>query len=159
MAVEIERKFLVTDPSVVEHSILPRSEIRQAYLAAGAVSVRVRTVDARGRLTVKGPTRGIRRAEFEYDIPLREAEEMMASLRQGEIIEKIRYRIEEDGFLWEVDVFGGANAPLVLAEVELDDEGVAVPKPRWLGEEVSDDPRFSNASLALHPFAAWGAGT
>ena len=159
MAVEIERKFLVADPSVVERSTLPSSEIRQAYLAAGPVSVRVRTADARGRLTVKGPARGIRRAEFEYDIPLREAEEMMASLRQGEIIEKIRYRIEEDGFLWEVDVFGGANAPLVLAEVELDDEGVAVPKPRWLGEEVSGDPRFSNAALALHPFAAWSTGT
>ena len=159
MAVEIERKFLVADPSIVEEAALPRSEIRQAYLAAGAVSVRVRTVDSRGRLTVKGPTRGIRRAEFEYDIPLRDAEEMMASLRQGEIIEKTRYRIEEDGFLWEVDVFGGANAPLVLAEIELDNEGVAVPRPDWLGEEVSGDPRFSNASLALHPFGAWSSGT
>ena len=158
MAVEIERKFLVADPSIVEGPGIQCSEIRQAYLAAGPVSVRVRTADARGRLTVKGPTRGIRRAEFEYDIPLRDAEEMMDSLRQGEIIEKTRYRIEADGLAWEVDVFGGANAPLVLAEVELDDEGVEVKKPGWLGEEVSGDPRFSNASLALRPFGAWGAG-
>jgi len=158
MAVEIERKFLVADPSIVEGSALPRSEIRQAYLAAGAVSVRVRAMDTRGRLTVKGPTRGIRRAEFEYDIPLRDAEEMMDSLRQGEIVEKTRYRLEEKGLVWEVDVFGGANAPLVLAEVELDDEGVEVTKPGWLGEEVSDDPRFSNAALALRPFGAWGDG-
>lgn len=157
MAFEIERKFLVADPTVVERAALPATEMRQAYLATGAVSIRVRVADGRARLTVKGPARGIRRAEFEYDIPREDAEEMMASLRQGEVVEKTRYRLREGGLTWEIDVFSGANAPLVLAEVELDDERTEVEKPVWLGEEVSEDPRFSNASLALHPFGTWDA--
>ena len=155
MAFEIERKFLVADPSIVERTALPASEMRQAYLSTGAVSIRVRIANERARLTVKGPARGIRRAEFEYEIPLGDAEEMMETLRQGEIIEKTRYEVAETGLVWEVDVFRGANAPLVLAEVELDREDVAVTKPAWVGEEVSEDPRFSNASLALNPFGAW----
>ena len=158
MAFEIERKYLVADPSIVERAPLPSSEMRQAYLATGAVSIRVRIAKGRARLTVKGPARGIRRAEFEYEIPLGDAEEMMASLRQGEIIEKTRYELSEGGFVWEIDVFAGANAPLVVAEVELDHEDVEVPTPAWLGEEVSGDPRFSNASLAHRPFGAWKAG-
>lgn len=158
MAVEIERKFLVADPSVVERAALPASLMRQAYLATGAVSIRIRIANERARLTVKGPARGIRRAEFEYEIPLGDAEEMMASLRQGEIIEKTRYELSEGGLVWEIDVFAGANAPLIIAEVELDHEDIEVPKPPWVGEEVSGDPRFSNASLALNPFGTWQAG-
>lgn len=158
MAFEIERKYLVADPSIVERAALPSSEMRQAYLATGTVSIRVRIAKERARLTVKGPAHGIRRAEFEYEIPLGDAEEMMASLRQGVIIEKTRYELAEDGLLWEIDVFGGANAPLVVAEVELDDEDIEVAKPAWVGEEVSEDPRFTNASLALNPFGTWDAG-
>ena len=155
MGFEIERKYLVAQPSKIEWAALPSSRLRQAYLAAGAVSVRVRIEGKGARLTVKGPARGIRRAEFEYHIPIGDAEEMMGSLRQGEIVEKTRYRLEANGLTWEIDVFGGANAPLVLAEVELEDEAVAIHEPDWLGLEVSEDPRFSNASLALHPFARW----
>ena len=158
MAFEIERKYLVADPSIVERAALPSSEMRQAYLATGTVSIRVRIAKDRARLTVKGPAHGIRRAEFEYEIPLGDAKEMMASLRQGVIIEKTRYELAEDGLLWEIDVFGGANAPLVVAEVELDDEDIEVAKPAWVGEEVSEDPRFTNASLALNPFGTWDAG-
>ena len=158
MAVEIERKFLVADPSIVERAALPACAMRQAYLATGAVSIRVRITNDRARLTVKGPARGIHRAEFEYEIPLGDAEEMMASLRQGEIIEKTRHELSEDGLVWEIDVFAGANAPLVVAEVELDDENIEVAKPAWVGEEVSGDPRFTNASLALIPFGTWDAG-
>ena len=158
MAFEIERKYLVADPSIVERAALPSSEMRQAYLATGTVSIRVRIAKDRARLTVKGPAHGIRRAEFEYEIPLGDAQEMMASLRQGVIIEKTRYELAEDGLLWEIDVFGGANAPLVVAEVELDDEDIEVAKPAWVGEEVSEDPRFTNASLALNPFGTWDAG-
>ena len=155
MAFEIERKFLVADPSIVERAALPASEMRQAYLATGAVSVRVRIANGRARLTIKGPTRGIRRAEFEYEIPLDDAQEMMETLRQGEIVEKTRYEVAESGLVWEVDVFRGANAPLMVAEVELVDEDDEVTKPAWVGEEVSGDPRFSNASLALHSFGRW----
>ena len=158
MAFEIERKYLVADPSIVERAALPSSEMRQAYLATGTVSIRVRIAKERARLTVKGPAHGIRRAEFEYEIPLGDAQEMMASLRQGVIIEKTRYELAEDGLLWEIDVFGGPNAPLVVAEVELDDEDIEVAKPAWVGEEVSEDPRFTNASLALNPFGTWDAG-
>ena len=158
MAFEIERKYLVADPSIVERAALSSSEMRQAYLATGTVSIRVRIAKDRARLTVKGPAHGIRRAEFEYEIPLGDAQEMMASLRQGVIIEKTRYELAEDGLLWEIDVFGGANAPLVVAEVELDDEDIEVAKPAWVGEEVSEDPRFTNASLALNPFGTWDAG-
>ena len=158
MAFEIERKYLVTDPSIIERAAPPSSEMRQAYLATGAVSVRVRIANEGARLTVKGPARGIRRAEFEYEIPIGDAEEMMASLRQGEIIEKTRYELSEGGLVWEIDVFGGANAPLVVAEVELDDENVEVAKPAWAGEELSEDPRFTNASLALNPFGTWNSG-
>ena len=158
MAFEIERKYLVADPSIVERAALPSSEMRQAYLVTGTVSIRVRIAKGRARLTVKGPAHGIRRAEFEYEIPLGDAEEMMASLRQGEIIEKTRYELAEGGLVWEIDVFGGANAPLVVAEVELDDENIEVAKPAWVGEEVSEDPRFTNASLALNPFGTWNTG-
>ena len=158
MAFEIERKYLVADPSIVERATLPASVMRQAYLATGAVSIRVRIANERASLTVKGPAHGIRRAEFEYEIPLGDAEEMMESLRQGEIIEKTRYELAEGGLVWEIDVFGGANAPLIVAEVELDHEDVDVPIPPWVGEEVSGDPRFTNASLALNPFGTWQAG-
>ena len=156
MAFEIERKYLVADPSIVDRTVLPPSAMRQAYLSTGAVSVRVRIANGRARLTVKGPTHGIRRAEFEYEIPLGDAEEMMKSLRQGEVIEKTRYERAEGGLVWEIDVFGGANAPLMVAEVELDDEDAEVTKPTWVGEEVSGDPRFGNASLALNPYSGWG---
>ena len=157
MAFEIERKFLVTDPAIVRRAPRPGSPMRQAYLSAGPTSVRVRIEAGRARLCVKGPRDGIRRAEFEYDVPLADAEEMMRTLRCSGIVEKTRYRIEGEGFDWEIDVFAGANAPLVLAEAELDDERRPVPGAPWLGEEVSRDPRFTNAYLAEHPFGTWGA--
>ena len=157
VAFEIERKFLVADPGIVRRAARPGLPMRQAYLAAGATSVRVRIAGGRGRLCVKGPSEGLRRAEFEYEVPLEDAEEMMRTLRCSGIVEKTRYRVEETGFDWEIDVFGGANAPLVLAEAELDDERREVPAAPWRGEEVSRDPRFTNAYLARHPFGTWGA--
>jgi adenylate cyclase len=152
MATEIERKFLV-------HADWPRpslgTRLRQGYLSQGGpVSVRIRTSGERAWLTVKGPTSGIARAEFEYEVPPADAEEMLALARTG-VIDKTRYLIDHGQQVIEVDVFGGENTGLVVAEVELgaiDEEFV---KPAWLGDEVSTDPRYRNSALAERPFSTW----
>lgn len=155
MPLEIERKFLV-------HTALWRadparaSRYRQGYLCgAPDVVVRVRTADSAAFLTVKGATQGITRLEFEYPIPIADANEMLDALCGGAIIEKTRYRVPFGGRTWEVDVFAGENAGLVLAEVELPSADAVVELPPWAGVEVSDDSRYYNASLARHPFMHW----
>ncbi|MFU8815339.1 MAG: CYTH domain-containing protein [Pseudomonadales bacterium] len=156
MGQEIERKFLVRQLPNVDS--LDGDPIVQGYLRADAEgSVRVRITGTGARLTVKGPTRGHRRLELEYPIPPEDARQMLDALTVGSLIEKVRYRIEHEGFTWELDVFSGGNQGLVLAEVELaavDDEP---PLPPWLGAEVSEDARFFNASLARVPFSHWPA--
>ncbi len=158
MAIEIERKFLVhTDRWQPDPS--RGSRYRQGYLSIEAdLVVRVRTVGARGFLTVKGGTSGITRLEFEYPIPLDDANTMLDRLCPAPLIEKIRYRIPDGAFVWEVDVFEGENAGLVLAEVELPSADAVVTPPPWVGEEVSEDPRYYNAYLARHPFKQWREG-
>ena len=155
MGVEIERKFLVADASVIERSDRPPARIRQGYLATGAVSIRVRVTADAARLTVKGPVKGFTRSEHEYDIPREDAEHMLAALCTGHVIEKTRYFITDAGSTWEVDVFDGANAPLLIAEIELADAAQRVDPPAWVGVEVSSDPRYFNAYLAQHPYSTW----
>jgi len=154
VAREIERKFRVvgegwrTDCGV---------RIRQGYLSTVPErSVRVRVAGGRATLTVKGPSEGIARAEYEYQIPVAEAEQMLDRLCVRPLIEKIRHRVDHGGRCWEVDEFVGENEGLVIAEIELDDESQAIDRPAWLGEEVSHDPRFFNASLVRSPYATWG---
>jgi adenylate cyclase len=152
MATEIERKFLV-------HPDWPRpasgTRLVQGYLTqAGPVSVRIRSSSERAWLTVKGPTIGLSRAEFEYEIPPLDAREMLA-LAKASPIEKTRYLVPHQGHVFEVDVFEGANAGLVVAEVELDSEDQAFDRPSWLGEEVSSDPRYRNSALAERPYSTW----
>ena len=155
MALEIERKFLVTSNRWREMAI-SEHQFRQAYLASSKTnSVRIRVIDGRiGRLTVKSAYEGISRDEFEYEIPVSDAIEML-ELRIGGLIEKTRHRVPIDGFVWEVDVFEGLNAGLVVAEIELTCEDQEFTMPDWIGKEVSDDMRYQNSMLATSPFTVW----
>ena len=156
MGVEIERKYLVRDVSVVAG--LSGTRLRQGYLSVDPErSVRVRVSGRLAFLTVKGITSegGARRAEFEYEIPLPDAEELLDSLALRPQIDKTRYRVEAGGFTWEIDVFAGENEGLVVAEVELPSETTAVIAPDWIGEEVTGDGRYYNVNLVSHPYKEW----
>ena len=148
---EIERKFLVRNDGWRAHATDGR-RLRQAYLArTDALAVRVRvTDDAEAELTIKSANPGMRRREFEYAVPVEEARALM-DLALGRPIEKRRHTAPAEPGTWEIDVFGGEHAGLVIAEIELPDEGAAFARPGWLGEEVTDDPRYYNAALAGLP--------
>lgn len=154
MATEIERKFLVVGEDW--RSLGDAVEIRQGYLSTVKErTVRVRVMGDRGYVTVKGITVGAARTEFEYEIPVADAHQMLDQLCERPIIEKTRSRIDVAGLIWEVDSFNGVNAGLVVAEVELEHEAQEIDPPRWIGEEVTDDPRYFNANLIAHPFTEW----
>jgi len=128
----------------------------QGYLSSDPDRcVRVRLAGELAWLTVKGCTQGITRAEFEYPIPPEEAR-LLLEMCLPSVIDKTRHRIAFGEHIWEVDVFHGANDGLVIAEVELADEHETIEPPPWLGEEVSADARYYNASLARLPFEIWG---
>jgi len=154
MAQEIERKFLVLgDAWRTEDGI----RIRQGYLHNDANgTVRVRTKGEHAYLTIKGELTGITRTEFEYEIPLEDANQILDELCQRPLIEKIRYEVHMDEFIWEVDEFLEENVGLVVAEIELENEVQEFPKPKWLGEEVSQDARYLNANLVKKPYSKWG---
>ena len=154
MAIEIERKFLVTSdawrPGAV--GVL----FRQGYLCVEPErTVRVRLEGEIGKLTIKGKTEGIRRAEYEYSIRSDEASEMLDQLCLLPLIEKKRYRVEHAGLLWEIDEFYGDNAGLIVAEVELSSEEQEFELPGWVGQEVSGETRYYNANLVRKPFKDW----
>jgi CYTH domain-containing protein len=158
MSTEIERKFLVIGEGWRASAGRAASGVRyrQGYLPTGSsVTVRVRVGGERGYLTIKGLHAGLSRAEFEYEIPLADAEQMLAALCVQPLIEKTRYRVPHAGLIWEVDEFDGANAPLVLAEVELESEAQPVNAPDWVGPEVSSDVRYTNFYLSQHPYSTW----
>ena len=159
MATEIERKFLVTDDSW-RTAVAKQSFYRQGYLASSdGASVRVRVADGKAYLNIKSMTLGISRHEFEYMIPLADAEEMLDELCLGPKIEKTRYFVEHLGHAWEVDVFEGDNAGLIVAEIELDSEDEAFEKPSWAGDEVSEEERYYNVCLVKHPYKDWKGKT
>ena len=154
MATEIERKFLVKGDAW--RGLATSARFRQGYLSTVKErTVRVRLVGDEATLTVKGITVGATRTEFEYAIPAAEAEAMLDDLCEQPIIEKVRHVVRIDGLTWEIDEFGGQNAGLIVAEVELEDADQAISLPEWIGEEVTDDPRYFNANLIAHPFAVW----
>ncbi len=158
MASEIERKFLVRDESWREHARDPM-RIRQGYVLAGPkASVRIRISGRRAWLNLKSATVGVSRAEFDYEIPLADAEQLMDSLCERPLIEKIRYFVDHAGHCWEVDVFEGENAGLVVAEIELASEDEAFESPSWAGREVSQDRRYYNAALVKLPYSRWKQG-
>ncbi len=152
MPTEIERKFLVkSDGWRTEKGI----HLSQGYLSRDkGRTVRVRIAGETAWLTIKGLTTGISRAEFEYEIPVADAVQLL-KLCDGPIVEKTRHIVDYEGTTWEVDDFHGANAGLVVAEVELDAEDEAFETPPWIGEEVSGDVRYANSSLSVRPFCDW----
>lgn len=154
MGIEIERKFLVRDDS---WKALGRGALlRQGYLSSAAERiVRVRIEGDVAMLTIKGRSSGATRGEWEYPIPLADAQDFLDRLCERPIIEKKRYRIAHEGMTWEVDEFLGENAGLVVAEIELETEDQAFAKPAWVGEEVTQDTRYFNANLLRHPYTSW----
>ncbi|HWU76995.1 MAG TPA: CYTH domain-containing protein [Rhodanobacter sp.] len=163
MGIEIERKFLLTDDSWRMH--VERSEpMAQGYLVGAQAlrdgqaraSVRARLAGEHAWLNIKAATPGIARAEFDYPIPVDDARAMLASLCDG-VLEKIRHHVRVDGTLFEVDEFGGDNAGLIVAEVELPAVDAPFPRPPWLGREVSALTRYYNVNLVAHPYRQWSS--
>jgi adenylate cyclase len=154
MAKEIERKFLVHPRKWSD--LGAGLVIRQGYLCASKQSsVRVRTYGDKAYVTIKGATADITRDEYEYEIPLNDANEILVNLSEHPPIEKMRYRIVFKGHTWEVDEFTGANRGLTVAEVELKDAKEQVELPDWIDREVSGDPRYFNSNLSIKPFSSW----
>lgn len=153
MGTEIERKFLARAEgwSPGDDGVLQR----QGYIAIlDRGNVRVRVAGGQAWLTVKGRSSNLTQAEFEYPVPVGDAEEMLATLC-GFVVEKTRYRREFAGRTWEIDVFHGENEGLVTAEVELESEDDEVELPPWVGAEVSHDMRYRVAYLSEHPYRSW----
>jgi adenylate cyclase len=159
---EIERKFLVrNDTWRVEADA--GLHCAQGYLCAGPpVSVRVRIMGGKAMLNIKravpstkGEVQAIERDEFEYPIPLDDADALLAGLCDGYPIDKTRHKLGYGGYVWEIDVFAGENAGLVVAEIELPSPDEPFARPPWLAEEVSHDPRYLNSRLSRKPFSQW----
>ena len=153
MGTEIERKFRVKEGAWREANA---TRYRQGYLSTVKErTVRVRTINDKAYLTIKGITVGASRAEFEYEIPVADAEEMLDNLCEKPLIEKNRYEVDAGTLTWEVDEFFGENQGLVIAEIELQSEDQPFDKPDWVADEVTSDPRYYNANLIKHPYSSW----
>ena len=153
---EIERKFLVKNDGWRGRAV--GVKYRQGYIArTNDRTVRVRVAGNKGILNIKYRGTGISRNEFEYDIPLKEAHALLNGLDPGEIIEKTRYTFEDNGNIWEVDEFEGANKGLIVAEIELSSEDQDFVRPDWLGDEVSKISRYLNVELSKLPYTSWPA--
>ena len=154
MAKEIERKFLVRDTSfkLFSTGVL----FRQGYLNRDKErTVRVRVADELAYITIKGVTNGMERLEFEYMIPMEDANELLETICIKPLIEKFRYKFVSDGHVWEVDEFIGDNEGLIIAEVELQSADEQVVLPNWVGKEVTGDVRYYNSNLVINPFKEW----
>jgi adenylate cyclase len=154
MGIEIEKKFLLKGTEYKE--LATGTAYRQGYLSSMKErTVRVRTIDDKGFLTVKGISVGAVRREYEYEIPAEDARALLDELCEKPIIEKNRYKVEYQGFTWEIDEFFGENEGLVVAEIELESEEQLFEKPAWIGEEVTGDSRYFNSNLIKNPFSNW----
>ncbi|PKL38273.1 MAG: adenylate cyclase [Candidatus Riflebacteria bacterium HGW-Riflebacteria-1] len=154
MGKEIERKYLVK--STEWKKLAKGTSYRQGYLSTVKErTVRVRTIDDKGFLTIKGITVGASRAEYEYEIPAADANAMLSNLCEKPLIEKNRYKIGHAGLTWEVDEFFGDNEGLIVAEVELTSEDQKIDLPSWVGEQVTSDPRYFNSNLTKNPYKNW----
>jgi len=155
MPLEIERKFLVTNGSwraCADAGV----KIAQGYFGSPEkASIRIRIQGDTANINIKSARLGISRHEYEYPIPLEDAEHMLAELCVGPSIEKVRYHCDVDGHIWEIDVFEGDNAGLIVAEIELGSEDETFTVPDWAGDDVSHDPRYYNVSLLKHPYKQW----
>ncbi|MGH8477965.1 MAG: CYTH domain-containing protein [Methylococcales bacterium] len=155
MGIEIERKFLVLHDSW-RASVGASTRFRQGYLSgSGTASVRVRTDSQAGWINIKSVVLCVQRQEFEYEIPLADAEQMLNTLALKPLIEKTRHYVAFGSHTWEIDEFEAENAGLIVAELELDDADEAFERPAWIGAEVTDDARYYNTNLAKKPFTTW----
>jgi CYTH domain-containing protein len=154
MGIEIERKFLPAGDGWRGQGT--PTLMRQGYLVADPVrTVRVRIEGERAVITIKSKTEGASRGEWEYEIPVPDAAELLDRLCEQPLVEKVRHRIDHAGHVWEVDEFLGRNACLVVAEIELSSEDEAFDKPDWIGREVTGETRYYNSSLIRHPYESW----
>lgn len=154
MGTEIERKFLLSGDAWKK--LAKGTYYRQGYLNSQKErTVRVRTFDDKGFLTIKGIRVGATRMEYEYEIPVEDANVLLDELCEKPLIEKKRYKIAFFDFIWEVDEFFGENEGLVVAEIELESEDQQFKKPSWVGNEVSEDPRYFNSNLIKNPYTSW----
>ena len=154
--IEIERKFLVKS-KVFKEAAMSQNRIVQGFLNTNPErTVRVRIKGAQGFLTIKGKSNktGTARYEWEKNIAVADAEELLQLCEEG-VIEKIRYEIRQGNHVFEVDEFYGLNAGLIVAEVELSEENEVFQKPVWLGSEVTGQPKYYNSQLSKHPFKKW----
>jgi adenylate cyclase len=155
MGTEIERKFLLAGDEWRDHA--QGQLLRQGYISRqSGRTVRIRTCNNEGYLTIKGRSTGITRLEFEYTIPLEDANILLDQLCEQPLLEKIRYLVDYKGFIWEIDEFLGDNRGLLIAEIELEEEDQPFAKPGWIGVEVTGDIRYYNSSLIRNPFIRWG---
>ena len=155
MAIEIEHKFLLANDDWREH-ITRSVKYRQGYLSSQTTnSIRIRISDDLAWLNIKSATIGTHRHEYEYEIPLPDANEIINTLCRKPIIEKTRHFVIDDGNTWEIDEFDGGNQGLIIAEIELSKIGKSFSKPDWLGQEVTHDLRYYNNNLAIHPYIEW----
>lgn len=155
MAAEIERKFLVNKTKWADVELKEQYNIEQGYLLnTPDKTVRIRVKNDKGFITIKGKTEGISRPEFEYEIPLKDATELLKNFCES-TIKKIRHTVLHQGDLWEVDEFFEENKGLLMAELELKDKDQQIDLPGWIEKEVSGDERFYNAYLSKHPFTSW----
>ena len=155
MGIEIEKKFLLIGDAW--KTLAEGTTYSQGYLSSVKErTVRVRIVDDKGFMTVKGVSIGATRMEFEYEIPFDDAHTLLDELCEKPIIQKDRYKIEFGGFIWEVDEFFGENEGLIVAEIELENEDQEFEKPEWVGEEVTGDSRYFNSNLIKVPYGRWG---
>ncbi len=155
MGLEIERKFLLRDDAWRKEA--SRSvEMLQGYLSGegGKASVRVRLEGETARLNIKAAVVGAARAEYDYEVPAADAREILKTLCVG-VLEKRRHFVTRGVHVFEIDEFGGANAGLIVAEIELSSEDEAFERPSWLGREVTEERRYYNHQLALHPCSTW----
>ncbi len=154
--IEIERKFLVTSLDF-KNDYFAKNEIAQGYLSSNPErTVRIRIKGTKGYLTIKGigNESGISRFEWEKEIELNEAKQLLKLCEKG-VIEKTRYEVKSGNHVIEVDEFHGDNNGLIIAEIELEDENESIEKPHWLGNEVTNDERYYNSYISLNPFKNW----
>jgi len=155
MPIEIERKYLLRNDDWKLAADQGTQYVQGYLVGSKAASVRVRVEGEKGFINIKSATLGVYRKEYEYPIPLDEAKELLITLCEQPLVEKTRYIVKHDGLEWEIDVFEGRNAGLIVAEVELESEDQKINLPAWCGKEVSEDPRYYNVSLVKLPYSAW----
>lgn len=155
MGKEIERKFLIKYSEWNELQKTSGKHLRQGYLLSDPEkTIRVRTADEHAWITIKGKSVGATRLEYEYEIPLQDGIELLSNFAESPL-EKVRHEIINQSKTWEVDVFLGDNAGLIVAEIELESEDEGIDLPNWVGEEVTGDIRYYNSNLIKNPFKTW----